>query len=63
MTKQTPRNYRYGRESQCTIQILTQIDVNYRVDFRNLNLKNVELRGRYQLFSDLNLPSIHKELR
>jgi hypothetical protein len=47
----------------CTIQILTQIDVNYRVDFRNLNLKNVELRGRYQLFSDLNLPSIHKELR
>ena len=47
----------------CTIQILTQIDVNYRVDFRNLNLKNVELRGRYQLFSDLILPSIHKELR
>ena len=60
MTKQTPRNYRYGRESQ---HVLTQIDVNYRVDFRNLNLKNVELRGRYQLFSDLNLPSIHKEFR
>jgi len=52
-----------AEKSQCTIQILTQIDVNYRVDFRNLNLKNVELRGRYQLFSDLNLPSIHKELR
>lgn len=60
MTKQTPRNYRYGRESQCTIQILTQIVVNNRVHFRRFELKNVELRGRYQLSSDLNLPSIHK---
>ena len=37
----------------CIIEILTQIAVNNRVHFRRFEFKNAELRGRYQLPSDL----------